>query len=59
MGEIGRALLRRVRQRPFGAVVAAVSAGFVIGGALSFRAGRIALGTVARQVARELLKQVL
>jgi hypothetical protein len=59
MSEIGRAILRRVRQRPFAAVAAAVGVGFVIGGALSFRAGRVALGTVARQVARELLKQVL
>jgi hypothetical protein len=59
MSEIGRSLLRRVRQRPLAAVVAAVGVGFVIGGALSFRAGRVALGTVGRQVARELLKQVL
>jgi ElaB/YqjD/DUF883 family membrane-anchored ribosome-binding protein len=59
IGEIARALLRRVRQRPFMAVAAAIGAGFVLGGALSFRAGRIALGAAARHVAREFLKQVL
>jgi hypothetical protein len=33
--------------------------GIVVGGALSFRAGRIALAAAARHVAHEVLKQVL
>jgi hypothetical protein len=40
-------------------VAAAIGVGFVVGGALSFRGGRIALAAVGRHVAREFLKQVL
>lgn len=57
--ELVRALARRVEQRPLLAVAAALGAGFVLGGALSFRAGRIALGAAARHVAREVFKQIL
>jgi len=34
----------------------ALGAGFVVGGAFCFRAGRIALAAAARHIARELLK---
>lgn len=50
---------QRVRKRPLTAMALAMGAGFVIGGALSFRAGRLLLATAARTVARELLKQLL
>jgi hypothetical protein len=53
------ALVRRIRREPFTSLAIATGAGFVIGGALSFRMGRVALGVAARQVGRELLKQVL
>jgi hypothetical protein len=39
--------------------VIGLSAGFVLGGALSFRAGRMALGVASRHLFRELLKEVL
>ena len=58
-GELARALARRVRERPMVSVAAAIGVGFLVGGALSFRAGRIALGVAARRVAREVLKQLL
>jgi hypothetical protein len=53
------ALGRRIRRRPLAAIAVGVGIGFVIGGALSFRAGRILLAAGARGAARELLKQVL
>jgi len=34
----------------------ALGAGFVVGGAFCFRAGRIVLAAAARHIARELLK---
>jgi hypothetical protein len=37
----------------------AVSAGFVVGGALSFRAGRMALAVLGRHAVREFLKEIL
>ncbi len=52
-------LARRMRRRPLAAVAIGAAAGFVVGGALSFRVGRILLGAGARHVARELLKQLL
>ncbi len=57
--ELVEVVLRRVRKRPLTAVAAAVGLGFLVGGALSFRAGRAALAAGARYVAREVLKQVL
>jgi hypothetical protein len=57
--ELGRALARHVRDRPVASLVAAVGAGFVVGGALSFRAGRVALAVAVRRLAREVLKQLL
>jgi hypothetical protein len=54
-GELGR----RIRREPLKALAVAVGAGFVIGGAMSFRAGRLLLAAAARHVTRELLKQLL
>jgi hypothetical protein len=59
LGEIARAIVRRVRERPLAALAAAIGAGFVLGGALSFRVGRTALSAAGRHVVREFLKQVL
>jgi hypothetical protein len=53
------AMGRRMRRRPLATLAIGAAAGFVIGGALSFRVGRILLGAGARHVARELLKQLL
>ncbi len=57
--ELVRAIGRRIRRRPLAALAVGVAAGFAIGGALSFRAGRILLAAGARHVARDLLKQLL
>ena len=56
---VGETILGRIRQRPLMSIAAAVGVGFVVGGALTFRAGRLALAAAARHVARELMKQVL
>jgi hypothetical protein len=53
------AAVRFARARPYPAIAAALVAGFVVGGALSFRAGRVLLAAGARQVGQELLKQLL
>jgi hypothetical protein len=53
------AVVRFARARPYPAIAAAVVAGFVVGGALSFRAGRVLLAAGARQAGQELLKQLL
>jgi hypothetical protein len=57
--ELARALSGRIRKRPLTSLGVALGVGFLIGGALTFRAGRIALAVVVRRVAREVLKQVL
>jgi hypothetical protein len=57
--ELAEAIVRRIRRRPLTSLAVAIGVGFVVGGALSFRAGRVALAAAARHVARELLKQVL
>jgi hypothetical protein len=57
--ELIDAVGRGIRRRPLAAVVLGVGIGFVIGGALSFRAGRILLAAGARGAARGLLKQLL
>jgi ElaB/YqjD/DUF883 family membrane-anchored ribosome-binding protein len=59
LGDLARAIARRIEGRPFASIVVGLGIGFVVGGALSFRAGRIALAAAARHVAREVLKQVL
>jgi hypothetical protein len=59
LAEVVRAVCERIVSRPLTSAVLAVSVGFVIGGALSFRAGRLALAAAGRHVLRELLKQVL
>jgi hypothetical protein len=53
------AIGRRIRRRPLASIAVGVGIGFVIGGALSFRAGRILLAAGARRAAQELLKKVL
>jgi hypothetical protein len=53
------AVARRIRSQPLGALALAIGVGFALGGALSFRAGRILVATGARHVAREVLKQLL
>jgi hypothetical protein len=57
--ELIAAVRRNIRRRPLAALVVGVGIGFVIGGALSFRAGRALLAAGARHAARELLKRVL
>jgi hypothetical protein len=57
--ELVEALGRQIRRRPLASLAVGLGAGFVIGGALTSRAGRILLAAGARHVARELLKQLL
>jgi hypothetical protein len=59
VGELAQAIADRIRGRPLASLGVAVGVGFLVGGALSFRAGRIVLAAAARRVAREVLKQVL
>jgi hypothetical protein len=53
------AVARFARARPYAALAAAAVAGFVVGGGLSSRAGRMLLSAGARQAGQELLKQLL
>jgi hypothetical protein len=57
--ELIAAVTRRIRRRPLAALAVGVGVGFVIGGALSFRTGRLLLAAGTRHVTRELLKQLL
>jgi hypothetical protein len=57
--ELLDAIERNIRRRPLTALACGIGAGFVIGGALSSRAGRLLLAAGARHAARELLKQLL
>jgi hypothetical protein len=57
--DLARSLARRIRRRPMASLALAVGVGFAVGGALTFRAGRLTLAAAARHVARELLKQML
>jgi hypothetical protein len=57
--ELLEAIGRRIRRRPLPALAVGVGIGFVVGGALSFRAGRLLLAAGARRAGRELLKQLL
>lgn len=59
IADVARALSAHIASRPLTAAVLAVGVGFIVGGALSFRAGRAALASAGRHVLRELLKQVL
>ena len=54
--ELARALYARIRERPLTSLAVAVGVGFLVGGALSFRAGRFALVAAARRVAQEVFK---
>lgn len=48
-----------IRRQPLASLAVALGVGFIVGGALSFRIGRLTLAAAARHVGRELLKQVL
>jgi hypothetical protein len=52
-------LSRRVRREPLKALAVAGAVGFLVGGAMTFRAGRLLLAAGARHVTRALLKQLL
>jgi hypothetical protein len=54
-----RAVAERIRERPLTSIAAALGIGFVVGGAASFRAGRLTLSVAARRLARQVLKAVL
>jgi hypothetical protein len=57
--ELLDAVVARIRRQPYASMAVAGGVGFVIGGALSFRAGRVVLGAATRHVGRELFKQVV
>jgi hypothetical protein len=59
VSSLTKAVVRRIRRQPLTSLFVMIGAGFVVGGALSFRAGRVVLVAAARHVGRELLKQVL
>jgi hypothetical protein len=48
-----------IRRRPLASLAIAVGVGFVVGGALSSRGGRIALAAATSHFAHQLLKRVL
>jgi hypothetical protein len=56
--DLARTVYTRIRERPLTSLAVAVGVGLLVGGALSFRAGRLALVAVARRVAQEVLRQV-
>jgi hypothetical protein len=57
--ELVTGIVGNIRRRPLGSLAVALGVGFVVGGALSFRIGRLTLAAAARHIGRELLKQVL
>jgi hypothetical protein len=57
--ELAHAIAQRIRRQPLTSAAVVLGLGFAIGGALTFRAGRIALAAAARHLANEILKQVL
>lgn len=57
--ELVRALAAGIRRRPLTSLGVAIGVGFLVGGALSFRAGRIVLAAAARRVAKQVLEKVL
>jgi hypothetical protein len=59
LSQLGDTIVSRIRRRPLEALAAAIGVGFLVGGAMTFRAGRVALAIAARHAAREVLKQVL
>jgi hypothetical protein len=56
---LAESMSQRIRQRPVTSLATALALGFLVGGALSSRAGRVALAAAARRIGHELLKQVL
>jgi hypothetical protein len=59
VAELIGAFRRRIAVRPLTSTLLALGAGFVLGGALSFRAGRMALAIVGRHAMQEVLKELL
>ncbi len=59
VNELVASILGNIKRRPLASIAVALGVGFVIGGALSFRAGRLALAVAARHLGRQMLKQVL
>jgi hypothetical protein len=53
------AIVRFAKARPYAAVGATAIAGFVVGGALSFRGGRVLLAAGVKNAGQELLKHLL
>lgn len=56
--ELLDAVVSRIRRQPYVSVAVAGWIGFVLGGALSFRAGRVVLAAATRHMGRELFKRV-
>jgi predicted aminopeptidase len=59
VAEVMSGVARRIAAQPLESLAIALTVGFALGGALSFRAGRFALRIAARRAGRELLKQFL
>jgi hypothetical protein len=59
VAKVMAAVARRIGEQPAAALAAAIALGFVFGGAMSFRAGRVLLSVAARQLGREVIKQLL
>lgn len=59
LGDAAEGLASTIRNRPTEALLSIAGLGFILGGALTFRAGRVALGAALRHASRELLKQLL
>jgi hypothetical protein len=56
---IASVFARSISRKPLLAMTAALAVGFVIGGGMSTRAGRLALGAAGRHVIRELLRNAI
>lgn len=56
--ELLNATVARIQRQPYASMAIAGGVGFVVGGALSFRAGRVVLGAAARHMSHELFKQI-
>ncbi len=56
--DLVNAVVARIQRQPYASMAVAGGVGFVVGGALSFRAGRVVLAAAARHMSRELFRQV-
>ncbi len=59
VAEVMSGVAGRIGNQPVTSLAVAAALGFVVGGALSFRAGRVLLSLAARQLGREVIKQLL